>query len=385
VTHPRPEAPVVQAGETRSARIEGLRALAALGVVASHLVLIGYGFNLPDLDTHPVQRAAFAGGANSVDLFFVLTGYLLYLPFARRDLSGGPRIDLGGYALNRVLRIVPLYLAAVAVLLVINHHGGSLRQWLVLTTFSGNFDNSHVGDVLPVSWSLVVELHFYLLLPLIAAGLARAGRGSARRTLALLALGAALSIVYRRQTLYVVDQQDPALVFSLAGTFFLLAAGMALAVVRLAWERKPPRLPAWCTRTDLWVVVSIALWIFSTRRFIPERELMVAPAAFLVVGACVLPLRPGALVRLLSWRWLSLLGIASYSLYIWHYAVLLWVADLYPGSAGVRVLTLLGVPAVIAVSAVSYLILERPFLRRRRSWARPPAPAVGSERVGVAL
>ena len=77
VTQAATQMPVVQAGEVRSGAIESLRALAPLGVFASHIVLVGNAI-LPDLATHPFTRTVFAGGASGVDLFFVLSGYLLY-------------------------------------------------------------------------------------------------------------------------------------------------------------------------------------------------------------------------------------------------------------------------------------------------------------------
>src|SRR3954447_21096105 len=101
---------VVQAGELRSARIESLRALAALGVLLGHLwgqanahaagaTMDGFGARV------------LLGGGFGVWLFFALSGYLLFWPFARAALGDGRRIDLGRYARNRLLRIVPLYYA----------------------------------------------------------------------------------------------------------------------------------------------------------------------------------------------------------------------------------------------------------------------------------
>lgn len=110
---------------------------------------------LPDLATHPFTRTVFAGGASGVDLFFVLSGYLLYRPFANRDLGDGVPVDLRRYGVNRVVRIVPLYLATLAIVLIVNHRGGTLREWLIMGTFSGNFAFADVGQAtMPVSWSL---------------------------------------------------------------------------------------------------------------------------------------------------------------------------------------------------------------------------------------
>ena len=69
------------------------------------------------------------GGGFGVWLFFVLTGYLLFWPFAKEGFGGG-RVDLRAYARNRALRILPLYLAVLLVLFPLQEHGGSPGQWL---------------------------------------------------------------------------------------------------------------------------------------------------------------------------------------------------------------------------------------------------------------
>jgi peptidoglycan/LPS O-acetylase OafA/YrhL len=99
---------------------------------------------------------------------------------------------------------------------------------------------------------------------------------------------------------------------------------------------------------------------------------LMTPAAFLIVGACVLPLRAGPFVNALQWRPLALLGVASYSLYMWHYPIL----DALHGTGGIDgfgALAAVGVAAIVAAAAVSYAVIESPFLRLRRQWARSAA------------
>src|SRR3954453_824914 len=103
---------IEQAGEQRSARIESLRALAALGVVVSHVYGATFAFGGTLYASFP-HRVLFGGG-DGVWVFFVLTGYLLFWPFASKIYRGGT-LDLRRYAFNRALRILPLYYAAVVV------------------------------------------------------------------------------------------------------------------------------------------------------------------------------------------------------------------------------------------------------------------------------
>ena len=98
---------VEQAGEIRLARVESLRALAALGVLGSHAWGEHHSFTPAAYDGH-LDRLVFGGGYG-VYVFFALSGYLLFRPLARAAFGDGERVDLGDYGRNRVLRIVPLY------------------------------------------------------------------------------------------------------------------------------------------------------------------------------------------------------------------------------------------------------------------------------------
>ena len=175
-------AAVTQAGEIRSARIESLRALAALGVVVAHAWGAANGY-LPQATQGTYFDRVIFGGGLGVLLFFALSGYLLFWPFAKRYWGDGKPIDLGRYALNRVLRIMPLYYVVVVVVLLFH---GSLstmlddpgaKDWLLHLTWSENFSRDTVATspnaMNGVVWSVVVELHFYLLLPLLAWVLAK--------------------------------------------------------------------------------------------------------------------------------------------------------------------------------------------------------------------
>ena len=223
-----PGAEVTQAGELRSARIESLRAIAALGVLLGHECVVARGLRF---DSY-LDRVVLGGGFG-VDLFFALTGYLLFWPFARRLFGGGPRVDLRRYALNRALRILPLYYVVVVVVLVLQEGGGTLGQWGRFLTFTESFSNGTLLRVDGVVWSLVVELHFYVLLPFLAWGLARLAGGSvARAALLLLALGAA-SLVVQAAFVGFGTPRDPILAYALPARFVFFVPGMLLALLRV--------------------------------------------------------------------------------------------------------------------------------------------------------
>jgi peptidoglycan/LPS O-acetylase OafA/YrhL len=378
---PLEEHPLVeQAGELRSARLESLRAVAALAVYIGHVFGQANSYD-PARTLGTFTDRALLGGGFGVYLFFALSGYLLFLPFARRDYDGGQPVDYRRYAQNRVVRILPLYYAVVIILLIATESGGTSKQWLTWLTFSENFtsDRTQLTDVNGVMWSLVIEVHFYILLPFIAYALARLARGSlGRAALWLGALGLA-SFVLRYVTLY--DDSgpvDPLVDYSFPSTFMFFVAGMAVVLGRIAWLRRPPgfvRGPL--TWAETWIAGSAVFWLLVFDDY--SRGYLAAVASALLLAACVMPLRPGPVIRLLEWRVLAFIGVVSYSFYMWHLPILeqigqtSWEPNSFPG------LLVVTLPICLAVAILSYRFIESPFLRLRRRWGATAARTAPSE------
>jgi peptidoglycan/LPS O-acetylase OafA/YrhL len=363
---------VEQAGELRSARIESLRAVAALGVYAGHV------FGQAN-DYEPARTFAdrvLLGGGFGVFLFFALSGYLLFWPFAKRDYLGGPSIDYGRYARNRALRILPLYFVVVVVLLIVAEGGGTLEQWLSWLTFSENFttDRTNLTDVNGLMWSVVIELHFYLVLPFLAIALARlSGRSLSRAAAILLALGAA-SFALRYVTFYDEARrvEEPLLDYSLPSTFFFFVAGMLVVLLRIAWERRPPKLIrgplAWA---ETWMAASLVFWLLVFDDY--AHGYLAAVASAFLVAACVLPLRGGPVMRLLEWKVLAFVGVISYSYYLWHLPILESIGEASWEPDSTVGLLAVSLPICLAAAYLSYRFVESPFLRLRRRWGATTA------------
>jgi peptidoglycan/LPS O-acetylase OafA/YrhL len=364
-------ASVNQAGEQRSARIESLRAVAALGVLVGHVYGASHAFAPSVYDTY--ARRVVLGGGFGVFLFFALTGYLLFWPFVKEAFRGGA-VDLRAYARNRALRILPLYYAVVVILLLAQEHGGSFGQWWRFLTFSENFSHSTIRTVDGVVWSLVIELQFYLLLPLLAWLVLRLARGSLARVAGVLVCIGGVSLALRLVLVTFKSVPDPLVQFSLPTTFFFFVAGMLVAVARLAAEGRSLRVSA-----DALLLCSLPVWAAVFYRY--SWEPLCAVAAMLMVGACVLPLRDGRLVRALEWRPLAAIGVASYSLYMWHFPLVVHVGWVGHTLRSFVVL----VPLSLAVAFASYWVIEAPFLRLRRRWARsaPAQRVVDEPELGV--
>jgi peptidoglycan/LPS O-acetylase OafA/YrhL len=369
---------ITQAGERRSTRVESLRAVAAVSVLWDHAYVYTFAFGATlAAQLHPSAFDRLMLGAHyAVFLFFALTGYLLFWPFAREHLGGGDSVDLGRYALNRAVRILPLYLAAVVILLLVKEGGGTAEQWWRFVTLSQNFSQSTVQTVDGPMWSLVVEVHFYVLLPFLAYLLATVANGSVRRCALALAAVAAVALYFRYAEFLVPRNPSDVWKFSLPVTFWFFIPGMALALVRLAWrEGPPPRLTGWLARSDTWVAGGVALWIaVAVSGRVTKLDPLIGVAAFLVVGACVLPLRPGLATRALEWRPLAVLGVASYSLYIWHAPILDSLISHLHFTHSFGALMAVGLPLAAGVALLSYRLVEAPFLRLRRQWSRSAAP-----------
>jgi peptidoglycan/LPS O-acetylase OafA/YrhL len=369
-----PDATIAQAGERRSARIESLRALAALAVLFSHAFFLTNGYEVGAYR----QRLALGLGEIGVCTFFALTGFLLFLPFARRDYGHGPRLDLRGYAINRAVRILPLYYTVLVIVVAVN--GVTLVTAGKVALFMQNYDPRLLGRAVDgPMWSLVVELQFYVLLPFLAFALARLSRrsvGWASGCLLALAAASVLLLEMKLQPAGVWTDSFPA-----RFQFFVPGMLLALFVARMEVPGRPVSLAHALARSDLCLLAALPFWLLAFVE--PDVNLLPlgAVGSLLIVAASVLPLRRGRLDGVLDRRVLAVVGVASYSLYLWHYPVLEWLGPPAGGGlAAVLKYAAYGVPVCLAVAFVSYRLIEAPPLRLRRRWFVGSPASGGRER-----
>lgn len=141
--------------------IDGVRAIAALAVIAFHSVVTSD----PTLRTAGVRWLIHPN--IGVWVFFVISGFLLHLPFARHHLSGRPRSSVQDYAIRRVARIYPAYWVALAFWLFVlprTNIGGAGGPLAYVTLTRGYF-TTDISRGIPVAWTLVTEVSFYAFLP----------------------------------------------------------------------------------------------------------------------------------------------------------------------------------------------------------------------------
>jgi len=364
--------------------LDGLRALAVVAVVLYH-----------------ADVTAVSGGFLGVEVFLVISGYLIasLLLHALRPYGGEPgTVDLRRFWIGRVRRLAPavvvLVVGCLSLAAVTAHDAiGPLRRAVVgALTFTSNwwqilqresyFVAAGRPPMLRHLWSLGVEMQFYAVVPLVLVAVAPRIR---RRTLfACAAAGAVVSTLL--MALLFEPGADPSRVFYGTDTRASgLLVGVALAVVWPAQDFRPTRVGRTAQRSldvtgGVALVVLLVLFL-TVNEFDPfvyrGGFLLVDLAAMVLIAAAVHP--AGRLVGMLGVRPLAWLGRRSYSLYLWHWpVVVLTRPDLDVDVHGVALLALrLGVSLVLA--DLSYRFVEGPFRagaleRVLAPFARPSSP-----------
>jgi peptidoglycan/LPS O-acetylase OafA/YrhL len=377
----RPAVVAPPQGNPRFPLLDGLRAVAALAVVALHTTVY--------TDYFRGWEGAYARQlACGVTVFFVLTGFLLYRPFLAARISSSRPVRLRDYARRRALRIVPAFWLALTVLAIWpGLPGGPLgSHWWRYYGFLQDFDGHTLFDGLGTGWSLGTEVSFYLLLPLYALLLARLSRrrsvrGTLATELSVLAALSAFSLLLR----LALWGTHPNLCYTLLGTFDWFAVGMALAVLSVAADHDAGARRVALTigrhPTLSWAIALIALTLaaaywqlthnYASYSAGPLHLIWATVALFIVLPAIFAPQAAGAPGRVLSIPLVAWLGIISYGIYLWHLPLVTEIgrvgADLVgaplTGLAATVFLFALVTTAVVLCAAASYYLVERPLLR----------------------
>lgn len=327
--------------------LDGLRALAVLAVVAFHCEV-------------PFMWGGFVG----VDLFFVLSGYLI-TTILHAEAAATGRVDLLRFYWNRALRLWPALLLMLAAYVALvddeNRWRDALLAGLYLSDYTKAF--ADVPDWLSHTWSLSVEEHFYLLWPFVVMALAKI---PPRRAVLFLAAAFVLATAWRFAELLRWDAWDP-VYYRFDTRMSGLVLGSLIAIAPLRLESGAAAWIIGVALTFLAVAVSCLAW---------ERLSVLGSPAFavdLAAGALVLSLvsdRPSRMARALAQPRLVYLGTISYGIYLWHYPIARMIRDLVPD--GLALLVVL--PASVAIAAASYELVEKP-LRRFRMARTPQAVA----------
>ena len=358
--------------------LDGLRGVAVIGVLLFHAEL-GWA----------------KGGFLGVSTFFTLSGFLI-TNLLVREWSAGERIRLGVFWQRRFRRLMPAALVTLAATTLVTWwlgSGAQLRQlrgdviaaaanvanWRFLA--SGTSYADLFADPSPVQhfWSLAIEEQFYLVFPLLVAGLlAVLGRRRLGITLGGLAVASTLLSVL------LADRFDR----TYYGTDTRAAELLVGAVLAVWWigreERDPDRLglanrglqavgvAAFLATITAWSVVTE-----TTERLARGGFALHALAVSIVILAAT---APGPLRTTLSWRPLRAVGLVSYGLYLYHWPVFLFL-DAERTRLGTAPLLALRLAVTVTIAVASYFLLELPI----RHGTRLPRPriALGAAAAGI--
>ncbi|MCW2982823.1 MAG: acyltransferase [Conexibacter sp.] len=336
-------------GNPRFPLLDGVRAVAALGVFAYHVHRV---------TPFPGFAGRLAGHGNfGVVLFFLLSGFLLYRPFVAARAGLARPVAPGTFYARRALRIVPAFFVALAVLAIWPGLDAFGQYWWRHVTFTQIYWSSSVFTGIHVAWSLCIEVSFYALLPLYAL-VARRRRLSVTVELSVLAALAIASAVAHQATASSLPANWG---FTLPMTFYLFAVGMAVAVLDVHLPGGVARLPlirlAWPAAAVLFVLISAATRTDALGAVHP----VYAIVAVLVLVPATDRTRVvrGPLGRALAWG-----GLISYAFYLYHEDLVLEIGR---HVSSPWLCAALSLPAVVAAAAASFYVIEQPALRLKRS------------------
>jgi len=336
----------------RNPALDGLRGVAVAAVVINHL-----------------RPHALPGGWLGVDIFFVLSGYLI-TTLLLREHEGRGRLDLGHFYSRRARRLLPalfLLLATVAVVARVspNEPGftglrgdsfaalGYVANWRFVATGASYF-NAFAPSPLRHLWSLAVEEQFYLVWPLVLILVLRR-RGA--RGVGVVAITLAAVSAIAMAVLYGNGAHISRIYFGTDTHAHSVLIGCALAAIGPAQRRWRGAGAA--------ALVAIAGIAFAFARLsgtgpIAYRGGIVAVSLLtaVVIAAVTMPGGAGAVGRAFSFTPLCALGLISYGVYLWHWPIIEYVDAPRTGLSGWP-LVAVQVGLTLAIATASFLLLER--------------------------
>jgi peptidoglycan/LPS O-acetylase OafA/YrhL len=346
--------------------IDGLRFVAITSVVLYHLndYLLAKTSAFSPVDAkHDFLERILACGGSGVKLFFVISGFILGLPFAEHYLLARPKVSLRQYFARRVFRIEPPYIINLFIvfgLLVLAKSAsiGSLLPNLGASLlYLHNLVFGEMSKINFVAWSLEVEVQFYIVAPLLALVFA-IGRTVLRRSVLL--AGIALLVAMKLAMPELFRAYLPVTILSFLD-FFL--AGLLLADVYAGtWRLRPTQ----CLR---WDVLSLLAW--SSAIAVQFHAFAEPFLPLVILVAYIATFRGRVSHGLLSSPWVATIGGMCYTIYLYHFLVISavgrWTIGLSAGSmywSNMLLQCILIVPPVLGVSAVLFLLFEKPFMVR---------------------
>ena len=353
--------------------LDGIRAVAALAVVGFH-----------------ARVGGFANGDIGVDIFFVLSGFLITSLLISRT-GPGSRINYRDFYRRRALRLLPAYFAVVAACVLVaglSKYGGlrltppglgTLKGAAISSVYMANWATAASGSglgLLAHTWSLSIEEQFYLIWPaLLALLLSRSGWNAKRVLLGVgaLVLASWLTVVGLAAIgapARVASNATPAraveLLFGAMLAIFVATPALSGPLARVR-PRGPVSVAGVVAGVLLLALIPLAHTSDTVRSIVGWPLISVLTCT--VIYACIRAAKP--LTAPLASRFMTGVGKRSYGVYLWHFPIFVIVDTRFGLNSWAARVGALAVTAVVVM--LSYRYIERPFLERKDKRRAAPA------------
>lgn len=340
--------------------LDGVRGIAILAVLAVHT-------------NHVFGWSLLKGGSIGVDIFFVLSGFLI-TSILLEEWTTTANINLKHFYARRFLRLAPALVLVTIVLLLLSgllFNAAEAEQTrrtipialLYLTDFFASLAPQTSLGALRHTWSLAIEEHFYLLWPPVLLFLLKSGLS--RRGVLLLTISLAVALCIHRALLFNTGISPARTYYAFDTRADALLIGCA-AGIAVSWG-----LVKSFSRLNGLGLTLISVSMIATDFASPIMHeggftILAATTALLLINLVSGPGCNCSFNRLMETKWLVWVGKISYGLYLWHYPVFKWMKY---ASAPWPVKLALALFATFAVASVSFYLIERPLLRLKRRFA----------------
>ncbi len=352
--------------------IDGIRFVAIILVVLFHIH--GYfmgkmGNSFADSSTsHPWVYNFFTKGDRGVELFFVLSGFILCLPFAHQYINDGKKIELKKYYIRRVTRLEPPYIIAITSIFILqlamHVNPGNLTTWQLFQHYFASLTYTHdliywghTPIITVVAWSLEIEIQFYVMAPLFFRLLSLP---KITRRIILVSL-----ILFFIAVTAPLDIMDPIslTIYKFIKYFFIgiLLADFYVSNTAVEFFNKK------------WIAPACAL-LLVILCVIPKEDELYGKLSFpFLIGLFYyIVLKNEQVKKIFSYKFVPIIGGMCYSIYLLHYTVIsifgrfttkIRITDHYLPNLYFQMVVLSLIALVI--SSVFYLYIERPFMDKK--------------------
>ena len=368
--------------------LDGLRGLAVIGVLMFH------------------ANARLRGGYLGVDLFFVLSGFLITSILVEEHRRTGT-IDLRNFWVRRFRRLMPALLSlmpAVALYATVFAKPeelaavrgdalatlGYIANWRAIFVHRSYWDLFLAPSPLEHTWSLAIEEQFYVVWPIAVAAMLALARGGARAIRVVCAVSIVLALASAVAMALLYEGGNTTRVYLGTDTRgAAILAGAALATSGLARPLQPetPGHPRLLDALGIAAAITIGSawwWLDGQSALLYRGGFWTTELAALALVVCCVRRPGGITARALSLRPLRAMGVISYGVYLWHWPLYVVLTEQRVGIGGLRLLGLrLGL--TLAIAAVSYRFFERPIRERGLVWGRPVILVPGAVALALAF